>query len=154
EYVMKNRDLRPRRTALFCRLIFAAGAILMIPGAGLTLQAPPGAQQKETGRTGSLQLAAADVTVTLTGVVRDKSTGKPVAEIQIDTDVPSYPLVKTDATGRFTLANLPAKAQYQLLATCASGAPYLISSRVVEAPKAGRPQSADLELVRGIPFRV
>jgi hypothetical protein len=215
---------------LLCRVAFAAGAMLIIPGTGLTLQAQPSANDKvgvaiatmpkrttvagaaqegapaakaagkpaDSGRDGGSELKraedrldwaermfskgyvskaqlvaerlnlqrvksrravaladaqAANDVVTIQGIVRDKSTGKPLPRIQVSADAPGAS-TKTDENGRFELSRLPARERYSLLAACVSGEPYLITSRVVERTKGKDPLSADLEMVRGIPFRI
>ena len=102
-------------------------------------------------------LAAAAATVTLRGVVRDKATRRPLAGIQVSgggegTD--ESVTTKTDADGRFELPGLPAHERYTMVIGCVSGEPYLLTSRVVEVKKGEPVPSADVDLVRGIPFRI
>jgi hypothetical protein len=44
--------------------------------------------------------------------------------------------------------------EYALIASPKPGEPYFITSRKVEANADGRPMTADVEFIRGIPFRV
>jgi beta-lactamase regulating signal transducer with metallopeptidase domain len=102
-------------------------------------------------------LAATAATVTLRGVVRDKATGRPLAGIQVSgggEGTTESLTAKTDADGRFELRGLPAHERYAIVVACVSGEPYLLSSRVVEVKKGEPSPSADVDLVRGIPFRI
>ena len=95
--------------------------------------------------------------VTLKGVVRDKATQRPLAGIQVSGGVEGGTesvTTKSDADGRFELPGLPVSQRYTMVVGCVSGEPYLLTSRVVEMKKGEPHPSADIELVRGIPFRV
>ena len=103
------------------------------------------------------ELVEAGNTVTLRGVVRDKATRKPLAGIQVSgggEGGTESVTTKTDAEGRFELPGLPTHERYTMVVGCVSGEPYLLTSRVVEMRKGEPPPPADVELVRGIPFRV
>jgi len=95
--------------------------------------------------------------VTLQGVVRDKVTQRPLAGIQVSgggQGVIESVTTRTDADGRFELHGLPALERYTMVIGCMSGEPYLLTSHVVEMRKGEPPPAANVELVRGIPFRV
>ncbi len=147
EHIMRYRPSRGRHARLLSWFIFSAGAILLIPGAGMEPQVPKTGPAKVEGRD----------TVTLKGVVRDKATGRPLAGIQVSgggEDGTESVTTKSDAGGRFELLGLPARERYTMVVGCMSGEPYLLTSRVVEMKKGEPPPPADVELVRGIPFRV
>ena len=100
--------------------------------------------------------------MTLRGTVREKGTGHPVAGIQ----VVAYAVGKeerrdsvreiTDEKGRYIITVLPRSHEYKVLAYPIHGAPYLITNRIVTTGNAVEegPITADLEVTRGIPFRV
>jgi hypothetical protein len=97
--------------------------------------------------------AASRATVTLSGVVRDRATSRPVSRVQVSE--PSTSTVATvDEAGRFTLAGLPERAKYTLVALPIAGQPYLITSTVAERVAGKDPGLVEIGLVRGIPFRI
>ena len=60
----------------------------------------------------------------------------------------------TDEAGRYTITDLPKAREYALTPVPKPGEPFLFTSRKVEAADDERPLTADVEVVRGIPFRV
>jgi len=195
EHIMRYRPSRGRHARLLSWFIFTAGAILLIPGAGMQPQVPqtgpakeewakavrwwdshvawdPAGKvwdtwskqmdyQKNLSQVVNAQATPGQVeggdTVTLKGVVRDKATGRPLAGIQVSgggEDGTESVTTKSAADGRFELLGLPARERYTMVVGCMSGEPYLLTSRVVEMKKGEPPPPADVELVRGIPFRV
>jgi hypothetical protein len=60
----------------------------------------------------------------------------------------------TDVVGRYTITDLPKAREYALTPVPKPGEPFLFTSRKVEATDDDRPLTADVEVVRGIPFRV
>jgi beta-lactamase regulating signal transducer with metallopeptidase domain len=158
ESIMRYVETDLRRASWSARLVFAAGLILLVPGTGLTLQ----------GR--SLASDGADVTVTpgptesasriLGGIVREKGTGHPLAGARINVSVvgdgpgraPSSAV--SDDAGHYTITDLSRSREYTLIAMAKAGEPYLITSRKVDAADDDGALTADVEFVRGIPFRV
>ena len=158
ETIMKHTQTDQKRASRISRIAFAVGAALLIPGTGLTLRAQPPAQD------GADAVAPAAPTKTaaapLQGVVREKGTGRPVAGARIsvnainDEAATASSSAITDKEGRYTIADLPKSRKYHVIALPKSGEPYLITGRIVDAAKDAAPITADLEFVRGIPFRV
>lgn len=156
ESIMRYPETDPRRASRLSRLAFAVGAALFIPGAGLSLQA--GDKAEGQGAAAPEKPAG----VTLRGVVREKGTGHPVAGIQVVANAVGKqerhdPVLSiTDEKGRYQITGLPGSREYQVLAYPVHGVPYLITNRVVTTGNAVEkgPFTADLEVTRGIPFRV
>src|SRR5271165_5279188 len=100
--------------------------------------------------------------MTLKGVVREKGTSHPVAGIQVIANAVGKEehrdplLVITDENGHYTITGLPKSREYKVLAYPIHGAPYLITNRTATTGNADEegPFTADLEVTRGIPFRV
>jgi beta-lactamase regulating signal transducer with metallopeptidase domain len=158
ESIMRYTGTDHRRASRISRLVFAAGFVLLIPGTGPTLQArsPVKDDADVTVATASAKTAAR----TLRGVVREKGTGRPVAGARVNVTAvtdeagrsPSSAV--TDEAGRYTITDLPRSREYALIASPKPGEPYLITSRKVEVADDEGPVTADVELARGIPFRV
>lgn len=155
ESIMKFAEIDHRRDSWITRLAFAAGLALLIPGTGLTLQAQPPVQDDA-----AVSAPAKTATRTLRGVVREMGTDRPVvgARVSVGTatdgaDRTSTSTV-TDGAGRYTITDLPSSHDYDLVVLPKPGEPYLITSRKVEATDDEAPLTADVEFVRGIPFRV
>jgi beta-lactamase regulating signal transducer with metallopeptidase domain len=148
EAIMRSAETHnPRRPRRLARLAFAAGAALLVPGMGLTAAQPAGGQKADAPKK--------QPAVILKGVVREKGTGRPVAGVRVavlDTNTRAV----TDGAGRYELAVASKADSYKLIISPRPGDPYLITSRVVEAGKepGQGPLSADVEVVRGIPFHV
>jgi beta-lactamase regulating signal transducer with metallopeptidase domain len=100
-------------------------------------------------------LAATAATVTLRGAVSDKATRRPLAGILVRVNIPGndQQSARTDRDGHYAFSDVPARGPLILTALCTGGEPYLITSRVLEMDK-GEVASADLDLFRGIPFRI
>jgi beta-lactamase regulating signal transducer with metallopeptidase domain len=154
ESIMRYTETDQRRASRLSRFAFAVGVALFIPGTGLSLQVDDKADGQ--GEPAPENPAA----VTLRGVVREKGTGRPVAGIQVyakavGQKVPRDPVV-TDENGRYAITDLPKSREYKVYAYPIRGAPYLITSRIATTDNAVRegPFTADLEVTRGIPFRV
>jgi hypothetical protein len=97
-------------------------------------------------------LAVTKELLTLQGVVRDRETGEPISRIQVS-DLSSSRVATVDGDGRFILSRLQQK-KYTLVALALGGQPYMTSSKVVERSEGKVPGLLELELTRGIPFRV
>ena len=147
-----------RRASRVSRFVFAAGLVVLVPGTGLTLRAH--SSVKDDADVAAATASAKTAAVTLRGVVREKRTGRPVAGARIsvtavtDEAAHSSSSAVTDEAGRYTITDLPKSRRYGVIALPKRGEPYLITSRNVEATKDAGPIMADLEFVRGIPFRV
>ena len=81
ESIMRYAKTDNPRAPLISRLAFVAGAMLFVPGAGLSLRADPPAQAKAEGS--AAQAPAKEAQPTVTGIARDKATGRPLAGAQI-----------------------------------------------------------------------
>jgi RNA polymerase sigma factor (sigma-70 family) len=89
---------------------------------------------------------------TLTGVVWEKGTRKPLAGVTVSGHG-TLSIVRTDAKGHYELPGCAKDKQYTLLAFPETGGSYFSASVVVPDAAGLGPLTADLELVRGIPFR-
>src|SRR5205814_78169 len=93
-------------------------------------------------------------------VIRDKGTGRPLSGIQVGATAvagearPRQSTALSDEAGRYTLTDLPEAREYHVLAYPIKGAPYLITGRTVARPGDEGAITTDVELLRGIPFRV
>lgn len=158
ESIMRYAETDHRRASRLSRLAFAAGVALLVPGTGLDLRAHSAADGNADEKVATTPAKSAGVT--LEGVVREKETGHPVAGALVGAspatdEAGRSPLsAVTDEAGRYTIINLPEARKYDVIAGPKRGEPYLITSRKVEATKDEGPVTADLEFVRGIPFRV
>jgi BlaR1 peptidase M56/Carboxypeptidase regulatory-like domain len=158
ESIMRYTGTDHRRASRISRLVFAAGLLLLVPGTGPTLQARSPVKD-DAGVTIATQLAKT-APRTLSGVVREKGTGRPVAGARVyvravtDEAGGSPSSAVTDEAGRYTITDLPKAREYALTPVPKPGEPFLFTSRKVEAADDDRPLTADVEVVRGIPFRV
>ncbi|HVK09851.1 MAG TPA: carboxypeptidase-like regulatory domain-containing protein, partial [Gemmataceae bacterium] len=99
---------------------------------------------------------------TVTGVVKDKGTGKPLAGCLVETEKLANEIVSgryelravTDADGKYTLTGLPLGRGNELRASPAAGRPYLMQLRSVPVPEGFNPAAVDFELVRGVALDV
>lgn len=94
----------------------------------------------------------ADPSRPVRGVVRDKDTGKPIADIQISSYSTTH-TTRTDKDGRYELLGCPKSNEYTVNVGPAAGQPYLASSFVFSDAPGLTPLTADIELVRGIALR-
>ena len=113
----------------------------------------PGIATAELGSEGASFEYQAAVSRPISGVVRDKETGKPLAGVSIegrDADPPGTPLCKavTDREGRYTLLGLPKSRSYWLGVRPADG---LHFGREVHSDDTGGLEAltCDIELVQG-----
>jgi beta-lactamase regulating signal transducer with metallopeptidase domain len=158
ESIMRYANTDHRRASRISRLVFAAGLLLLVPGTGPSLQARSPVKD-DPGVTIATQLAKT-APRTLSGVVREKGTGRPVAGARVyvravTDEADGWPSsAVTDEAGRYTITDLPKAREYALTPAPKPGEPFLFTSRKVEASDDDRPLTADVEVVRGIPFRV
>jgi beta-lactamase regulating signal transducer with metallopeptidase domain len=153
--IVRTDQWRPSR---FPRLVFAVGLFLVIPGAGLSVAAR---QPNNNGTGVTVAPAEAKSAVrTLSGVVREKGTGRAVAGAQVsaaaatDQAGRSASTATTDQAGKYTITDLPASRAYTIIALPKPGDAFFITSRKLEATDDDSPLTADVEFVRGIPLRV
>jgi RNA polymerase sigma factor (sigma-70 family) len=85
------------------------------------------------------------------GTVREKGTGKPIAGIRIGSNVTMAHTV-TDAQGRYELHGCAKGDHYGITAFPMNGQPYFFASAEIKDTEGLGPLTADLEMVRGIPF--
>jgi hypothetical protein len=89
----------------------------------------------------------------LTGVVRDKKTGRPIPGVTVcgfGTNI----RVKTDADGRYTLSGFPKGKSYPLMVLAYEKAPYFVTCASVPDTAGLAPISVDVDCVPGIPLRL
>jgi RNA polymerase sigma factor (sigma-70 family) len=92
----------------------------------------------------------------LSGVVREAGTGKPIAGVQVSgmgEGHSQYLQAVTDAGGKYRLQGLPMAAKITLSFYPDKGETYLPASQVVEARDAASLLTAEIELTRGITAR-
>ena len=89
----------------------------------------------------------------LTGVVRDKRTGQPMAGVKVAGREPGA-RTTTDAEGRDTLPGFPKAKSYELTVLAGHRPPYFVTCRVVSDTAGLDPLRADVECVPGIPMRL
>ena len=158
ESIMRYAETDHRRASHLSRLAFAAGVALLVPGTGLALRAHSAADDKADEKVATTPAKSAGVT--LKGVVRERGTGHPVAGARVNVSAVadeasrSSSSAVTDEAGRYRITDLPKSREYAMIAGPKPGEPYLITSRKVEATDGEGPVTADVEFVRGIPFRV
>ena len=95
---------------------------------------------------------------TVTGVIKDAATGKPIAGCQIATEKLANQNVHSrheyqavsDKDGKYTLTGLPLAKGNILRAAPPAGQPYLMQLRNVPVPEGFNPAPLDFELVRGV----
>jgi hypothetical protein len=87
----------------------------------------------------------------ITGVVRDRDTGAPLAGVAVRTVFSVSADTVTDREGRFRLEGL-SKDPYYILNTSASSSdqPYITTERRVEAGPSDHPLTAEIVMVRGV----
>jgi hypothetical protein len=101
---------------------------------------------------------AAGPTLPVSGVVRDKDTGKPLAGVLIQSEIlagnnvmgNSLVSTTTDKQGRYHLTGLPRRKGNQIKAVPADEQPYLHSVRPVPNPFGTKPVTIDFSLKRGV----
>jgi RNA polymerase sigma factor (sigma-70 family) len=89
----------------------------------------------------------------ITGVVRDKRTGKPLAGVEVCGDGTNA-RVTTDADGRYTLPGFPKGKSYPLSVLAGWKSPYFVTCAKVPDSAGMAPIRFDVECVPGIPFRL
>ncbi len=87
----------------------------------------------------------------ISGVVRDKATGSPLAGITVRSFIGSEMRTVTNAEGRYRLEGLSKQPSYHLIASAPeSNIPYMTSERAVDDVTGLASITADLEMVRGV----
>jgi protocatechuate 3,4-dioxygenase beta subunit len=85
----------------------------------------------------------------ITGVVRDKATGRPIPGMRV-----KGARERTDSKGVFTATGFAKGKSYELIVTPDSGQPYFVTCVIVPDTPGLGPITADVECIRGIPFRL
>ena len=160
EFIMRHSGTDDRRSSRVSRFVFAAGLAVLVPGTGLTTGARSLANNDASGVLATAQVKAA--LLTMRGIVSEKGTGRPVAGARVNVTAITDGAVQfgssssavTDDAGRYTIADLPESREYALIVSSKPGEPYFITSRKVEVTDHKGPVTANVEFVRGIPFRV
>jgi beta-lactamase regulating signal transducer with metallopeptidase domain len=98
-------------------------------------------------------LALMKSAIALAGVVKDRQTSKPISRVQVS-ESESGAITTVDEAGLFSLGGLAPRSRYSLVALPLAGQPYLITSKVVEPAERKTVGPIELELTRGIPFRI
>ena len=86
----------------------------------------------------------------VTGIVRDKGTGKPIAQMSVSGQATNSRMT-TGADGRFTVSGFPKGKRYDLMAVPIHGAPYFITCVNVPDSAGLAPIESNIECVRGTP---
>ncbi len=94
----------------------------------------------------------------ISGVVRVKGTGLPVAGVTVAGQIMGRPwttiMVSTDKDGRYHMGGLPKAPSYNLDVRTKAGGPYLIRPRTVVGDTEGlKPIAVSFELTRGVAIR-
>lgn len=89
----------------------------------------------------------------ITGVVRDKETGKPLAHMAVQGEGTNSHMV-TGPDGRFTVTGFPKGRRYDLMAIPTDGEPYFVTCINVPDSAGLGPIESNIECVRGIPYRL
>ena len=95
---------------------------------------------------------------TVTGIVKDKTTGKPIVGVQVVSDLTAGNPVSgrhefratTDKDGRYTMHGLPLGRGNVLRAAPPADQPYLMQLLDVPVPEGFNPAPLDFELIRGV----
>ncbi|HEY2159002.1 MAG TPA: hypothetical protein VGH33_25455, partial [Isosphaeraceae bacterium] len=85
----------------------------------------------------------------ITGVVRDKATGRPIPGMRV-----KGAAELTDANGRFTATGFAKGKSYELVVLPDGGRPYFVTCVIVPDTPGLGPVATDVECIRGIPFRL
>jgi hypothetical protein len=113
---------------------------------------PPEAIPKDRRVNGATFDYVASPGRSIRGVVRDKTTGRPVAGVRV-CSLPSTPLAFTDEDGRFEIPGFPRMPQgYPVMAQPQAGQPYFAASTSVPDKPGFDPLTVDVELGSGIPL--
>jgi RNA polymerase sigma factor (sigma-70 family) len=86
------------------------------------------------------------------GVVRDKATGKPVADVEIGSFMGSQKIL-SDKDGRYQLLGIPQSGRYDLQVRPANGQPFFGGALRFDDTPGLAPLTADIELLSGIPLQ-
>jgi RNA polymerase sigma factor (sigma-70 family) len=91
------------------------------------------------------------------GIVRDKTTGKPLAGVEVYGDREAHRggvRALTDKDGRYELLGLPKAGSWELEAFPTGSQPYLATHQFITDSEGLKPIDADLTLRKGIPVRL
>jgi protocatechuate 3,4-dioxygenase beta subunit len=94
----------------------------------------------------------------ITGVVRDKETGKPMKGVRVsghavDPYQDTHPETYTDADGRYHLRGLPKAGKYRLFFWPGDFSTYIPGGREISGAEGTATVKADFEMIRGIEVR-
>ncbi len=120
--------------------------------AGATVSSPPGTFAGQTIYPASFEHFIPPGRA-LTGVVRDKKTGSPMAGVEVcghETNART----KTDEHGRYTLVGFPKSKHYDLMVLAGTQSPYFVTCMVVSDTAGLEPIEANVECQEGIPLRL
>ncbi len=117
-------------------------------------EAVGGSGEKSIGKgSGRVHGARFDLVVppgrSIVGVVRDKATHEPIPGMFV-----GHAKSLTDADGRFVASGFAKGKRYELFVTTGRGQPYFVTCSIVPDTPGLGPITADVECVRGIPFRL
>jgi RNA polymerase sigma factor (sigma-70 family) len=88
---------------------------------------------------------------TVSGVVRDRETGAPLAGVTVSSVFAVSGRTKTNRDGRYRLEGLSKLSEYKLIASAAeSDKPYITTERPIADSQAYEPVTADIAMVRGV----
>ena len=90
---------------------------------------------------------------TVTGVIRDKVTGKPIADVSVGGQGTNS-RATTGPDGQFSISGFPKGKQYGLLALPRDGAPYFVTCVNLPDTAGLGPIETAIECVPGIPYRL
>jgi RNA polymerase sigma factor (sigma-70 family) len=104
------------------------------------------------GRWGALHGSSLELTLAptkpITGTVRDRKTGKPVAGVRVS--AMAGVSTTTDSKGQYRLVGLPKRKEYTVFAWGRKGVPYWGQSKEVADTPGLTPLTVDFALVRGV----
>jgi protocatechuate 3,4-dioxygenase beta subunit len=84
------------------------------------------------------------------GVVRARTTGKPLAGVRVSAQNTTF-TTQTDKDGRFEILGCPKSPQYRVSAVPADGQPYFMADLGIADTRGLEPITADIDLFPGVP---
>jgi RNA polymerase sigma factor (sigma-70 family) len=120
----------------------------------LTLRDPRAPTGRQMAIYGATFECAAGPTKPITGTVRERGTGKPLAGVRVATKPPGHWEISTltDERGHYRLVGSPKLARYHVYAG-APDSPHLPAGQQVSDSEGLKPLAVDFELSRGIAVR-